>query len=32
MVVAVWIIAVCEVIRAAQNMMQILMAKRDTSA
>ena len=32
MVVAVWIIAVCEVIRAVQNMMQILMVKRDASA
>lgn len=29
MTAAIWIIAVCEVIRALQNMMQILMVKHD---
>ena len=29
MTVALWIIAVCEVIRAVQNMMQIAMYKHD---
>lgn len=29
---AVWIIALCEVIRAAQNMLQITMLKKDTGA
>ena len=32
MLVAIWIIAICEVIRAAQNMMQITMVLRDTKA
>ena len=32
MIVAIWIIAVCEVIRALQNMMQIGMYKRDTGS
>ena len=32
MIVALWIIAVCEVIRAAQNMVQIATIKHDTSA
>lgn len=32
MIVALWIIAVCEVIRAIQNMMQIVMVKHDTGA
>ena len=32
MTVAVWIIAVVEVIRAIQNMMQLFMVKRDTGA
>lgn len=32
MIVALWIIAVCEVIRAIQNMMQIAMMKHDTGA
>ena len=30
MVVAIWIIAICEVIRAVQNMIQIAMVKHDT--
>lgn len=30
MTVALWIIAVCEVVRAVQNMMQIGMVKHDT--
>ena len=29
MIVAIWIIAICEVIRAAQNMLQIAMYKKD---
>lgn len=32
MVVALWIIAVCEVIRMVQNAMQLMMARRDSSA
>lgn len=32
MIAALWIIAVCEVIRAIQNMMQIAMVKHDTGA
>lgn len=32
MTIAIWIIAVCEIIRAAQNMLQIAMLKRDTGA
>ena len=32
MIVARWIIAICEVIRAAQNMIQLAMVKRDTGA
>ena len=32
MKVAIWIIAVCEIIRAIQNMFQILAIRRDTSA
>ena len=32
MIVAIWIIAVCEVIRAVQNMMQIAMVRKDTAA
>lgn len=31
MTVALWIIAVCEVVRALQNMLQISMAKHDAS-
>lgn len=31
MIVAIWIIAICEVVRAAQNMMQLMMAKHDVS-
>ncbi len=30
MIYAIWIIAICEVIRAIQNMMQIVMVKHDT--
>jgi hypothetical protein len=30
MIYAIWIIAVCEVIRAIQNMMQLIMARRQT--
>lgn len=30
MTVALWIIAVCEVIRAMQNMMQLMMARHQT--
>ena len=29
---AIWIIAICEVIRAVQNMVQIKMVVKDTSA
>ena len=32
MIIAIWIIAICEVIRAAQNMLQIAMYKKDTGA
>ena len=32
MIVALWIIALCEVIRAAQNMMQLAMVRKDTGA
>mgnify|MGYP003292345948 CR=1 FL=1 len=32
MIVALWIIAVCEVIRAIQNMVQIAMMKHDAGA
>ena len=32
MIYAIWIIAICEVIRAIQNMMQIAMVKHDTGA
>lgn len=32
MITAVWIIAVCEIIRAIQNMFQILAIRRDASA
>ena len=31
MIVAIWIIAICEVIRAAQNMLQIMMVKHDSA-
>ena len=30
MIVALWIIAVCEVIRAIQNMMQLMMARQQS--
>ena len=30
MIYAIWVIAICEVIRAIQNMMQIAMVKHDT--
>ena len=29
MIIAIWIIAVCEVIRALQNMIQLMMVKHD---
>ena len=29
--IAIWIIAICEVIRALQNMMQLMMSKHDVS-
>ena len=32
MTIALWIIAICEVIRALQNMMSLKMVKDDTSA
>lgn len=32
MIVALWIIAVCEVIRALQNHIQLSMVRRDSSA
>ena len=32
MIVALWIIAVCEVIRAIQNMVQIVTIRHDTGA
>ena len=28
--IAIWIIAICEVVRAAQNMMQIVMVRHDS--
>ena len=30
MIIAIWIIAICELIRAAQNMVQIATIKHDT--
>lgn len=32
MIIAIWIIAICEVIRALQNAMQIHMVRHDTDA
>lgn len=32
MIVALWVIAICEVIRALQNIFQIMMLKKDNSA
>ena len=32
MIYAIWVIAICEVIRAMQNMAQIAMLKHDTGA
>lgn len=32
MIVAIWIIAVCEIIRMLQNALQLLMVKKDTSS
>lgn len=32
MIIAIWIIAMCEIIRLAQNMAQLTMLKRDTGA
>lgn len=32
MIIAIWIIAVCEVIRMAQNALQLYMTKHDTNA
>ena len=32
MTIALWIIAICEIIRAIQNMIQLSAVKRDTSA
>lgn len=32
MIVALWIIAICEVIRIAQNTLQLINIKRDTGA
>ena len=32
MIYAIWIIAICEVIRAIQNMMQLVMVRKDTGA
>lgn len=32
MITAVWIIAICEIIRAIQNMVQIFAIRHDTSA
>ena len=32
MIIALWIIAVCEVIRAVQNMIQIMTIRHDTGA
>ena len=31
MTIALWIIAICEVIRAAQNALQLILVKRDSS-
>lgn len=30
--IAIWIIAICEVIRAVQNLFQLMMVKHDTGA
>ena len=32
MIVAIWIIAVCEIIRMLQNALQLRMVKKDTSS
>lgn len=32
MIIAVWIIAICEVVRAIQNMIQLAAIRHDTSA
>lgn len=32
MIIAIWIIAICEIIRAIQNMIQLSAVKHDTSA
>ena len=32
MTIAIWIIAICEIIRAVQNMIQILAIRKDTAA
>ena len=32
MVIALWIIAICEVVRAVQNILQLRMISRDTGA
>lgn len=32
MALAIWIIAICEIIRAAQNMVQLLAIRKDTAA
>ncbi len=32
MKIAIWIIAICEIIRAAQNMVQLMAVRHDTSA
>ena len=32
MIYAIWIVAICEVIRAIQNMMQLAMVRKDTGA
>lgn len=32
MTIAIWIIAVCEIIRVVQNIMQLYMVKHDTGA
>lgn len=32
MIYAIWIIAICEVMRAIQNMMQLAMVRKDTGA
>lgn len=31
MTIALWVIAICEVIRAAQNALQLILVKRDSS-